>query len=107
MLTFRPTATQLKMLRSQDVLRTSPLVSRTSPSNVPGTFGDGHDVEFFKGSEDVILRPSRNIRDVLRTFRGPCFIWKCDVPRTFSERPHWCQTRCPVTFPERSETVMM
>jgi len=32
-----------------------------------GTFGDGHDVEFFKGSEDVILRPSRNIRDVLRT----------------------------------------
>ncbi|KAI2643981.1 ATP synthase subunit beta [Labeo rohita] len=33
---------------------TSTLVSRTSPSNVPRTFQDGHDVEFFKGLGDVI-----------------------------------------------------
>ncbi len=46
----------LEILRSQNVLRTSLLVSRTLPSNVPRTFWDGHDVEFFKGLGDVILR---------------------------------------------------
>ncbi|KAL0172977.1 hypothetical protein M9458_033288, partial [Cirrhinus mrigala] len=33
--------------------------------------------------------PSQNIQDVLGTFRGPYFIWKCDVPKTLSECPRF------------------
>ncbi len=51
--------------------------------------------------------PSQNIQDVLGTFRGPYFIRKFDVPKTFSERPCWCQGHCLVTSLERSETVTM
>ncbi|KAL0146475.1 hypothetical protein M9458_058106, partial [Cirrhinus mrigala] len=51
--------------------------------------------------------PSQNIQDILGMFRGPYFIWKCDVPQTLSERPRWCQGRHLVTFPGRSEMVMM
>ncbi len=40
-------------------------------------------------------------------FSGPYFTWKSDVPKTSSEHPHWCQGRRLVTFPGRSETVMM
>ncbi len=107
--THAPSAvrTPLEILRSKNVLRTSLLVSRTLPSNVPRTFWDGHDVEFFKGLGDVIWRTFPEHSGRSRDVYGTIFYLKIDVPKTSSERPCWCQGRCLVTSPERSETVTM
>ncbi len=104
---FYQDTSPLEILHSQNVLRTSLLVSRTLPSNVPRTFWDGHDVEFFKGLGDVIWRTFPGHSGRSRDVYGTIFYLKIDVPKTSSERPCWCQGRCLVTSPERSETVTM